>query len=266
MNTVKIVVVIAVALYLTVGAFVYFLQENLIFLPVQLPKDFQFEFQTAFEEHFIPMEDGAEINALHFRHQDPKGLIVYFHGNAGSLERWGEVVYPFVERGFEVLIVDYRGYGKSTGKRTGKKMLSDADTIYEFAKQLTAEKNIILFGRSLGSSFASYLGGKNNPSKVILETPFYSLEDVANGMLPIYPTSLLLRYQFKNHEFLKKAQAPVYIFHGTEDEVVPYDSGERLYQSLVTVPSVIITIDGGHHNDLDQFNEYWAQMEMALNE
>ncbi|MEM7297839.1 MAG: alpha/beta fold hydrolase [Bacteroidota bacterium] len=266
MSTLKIVVIIAVALYLTVGAFVYFLQESLIFLPVQLPRDFEYEFNTEFEEHFIQMEDGAEINALHFKHADPKGLILYFHGNAGSLERWGEIVYPFVEKGFEVLIIDYRGYGKSTGKRSRNKLLSDADAIYSFAQQLTSEDNIILFGRSLGSAFASYLAGKNSPSKVILETPFYSLEDVANGMLPIYPTSLLLRYQFKNHEFLKNAKAPVYIFHGTEDEVVPYSSGEGLYQSLVTVPSILITVEGGHHNDLDLFDEYWAQMEMALNE
>ena len=265
MSAFKFILVGLVVLYIAFGFIMFLFQEKLIFLPVKLPSDYTYSFETDFEEYFIAMEDGAEVNALHFRHPKPKGLIVYFHGNAGSLARWGQVVLPFVALGYEVLIYDYRGYGKSTGKRSKQKLLSDASTVYSFATELTSEKQIILFGRSLGSAFASHLAGLNHPKKVILETPFYSLEDVTNRILPIYPTSLLLRYKFQNHTFLTTNVAPVYIFHGTEDEVVPYESGKRLFRSL-NENTHFFTIEGGHHNDLDRYKEYWTQMKIVLDE
>lgn len=266
MNTLKFILIGALGLYLLVGVFIYFMQEALIFRPVRLERDFEYEFDAEFEEHFIPMSDGAEINALHFKTDNSKGLILYFHGNAGSLERWGEIVIPYTELGYEVLIIDYRGYGKSTGKRNRKNLINDADEVYAFTKTITSEDRIILFGRSLGSSFASYLAGKTNASKLILETPFYSLEDVADGMLPIYPTSALLRYRFQNHLFLKEADLPIYIFHGTEDEVVPYESGKRLYESLEVEKANFTTIKGGHHNDLIIYKDFWNEMKKVLNE
>ena len=83
--------------------------------------------------HFILKIDGS------------KGLILYFHGNAGSLERWGEIVVPYTELGYEVLIIDYRGYGKSTGKRSSKTLINDAEEVYAFAKTITSEDRIVLF-------------------------------------------------------------------------------------------------------------------------
>lgn len=264
LNTLKIILLTFLGLYLAFGLLVYLLQERIIFLPEKLPLDYEFSFKEDFDEHFITMSDGAEINALHFKQSESKGLIVYFHGNAGSLARWGEVVGPFVELGYEVFIVDYRGYGKSSGKKSQKSMLSDADSIYKYALQLESEERIILFGRSIGSSFASYLAGKNNPSKLILETPFYSLKDVARDMLPIFPTSFLLRYNFKNHKSLKTCTSPIYIFHGTDDEVVAYASGRKLFESIPTGQAQFFTIEGGHHNDLSLFPSYWETMKEVL--
>ena len=263
-NTLKTILGILAILYLGLGLLIYLLQERLIFLPEKLPLDYSFEFDAPFEEHFIEMEDGAKINALHFTQNESRGLIVYFHGNAGSLARWGEVVIPFLDMGYEVLITDYRGYGKSTGKRSQKRMLLDAGKVYAFAKDIESEERIILFGRSIGSAFASYLAGKNSPSKLILETPFYSLKDVAKEVIPIYPTRQLLRYNFKNHSYLKEAKIPIYIFHGTDDEVVKFNSGKQLHASLSKNQAIFFTIDGGHHNDLSTFPEYWNQMEIVL--
>lgn len=242
----------------------HLLQDQFIFLPERLDPDYQYSFDQNFEEYNLKMEDGAIINGLHFTKKNSNGLIVYFHGNAGNLARWGEIVSPFVEMGYEVFITDYRGYGKSTGKRSEKAMLKDAEEIYSFAKTIEKEERIILFGRSLGSAFASYLTGKNNPTKLILETPFYSLEEVANKVIPIYPTSSLLSYQFRNYEFLADTNIPIFIFHGNEDEIVPYESGKRLHKSLEE-KAKLITIEGGHHNDLSTFDTYWAEMEKVLN-
>ncbi len=264
MNLLKIIFIVLFALYFLVGLAIYFFQEELIFLPEKLDKDFTYDFSTDYEEHFIEMTDGAIINALHFKSDSSKGLILYFHGNAGSLRRWGEVIEPFVDLGFDVLIMDYRGYGKSTGKRTYKKMLSDADKLYELALSKTTEDKVILFGRSLGSSFASYLAGKNNPSRLILETPFLSLGDIANRVAPIYPPSYLLRFNFKNHESLKEAMCPIFIFHGTEDNVVPLQSGKDLYETLDPGLAKLIVVDGGGHNNLANFDTYQKEIRNVL--
>ena len=91
------------------------------------------------------MKDGAEINVLHFIKKDAKGLVIYFHGNAGSLERWGEMMTPLYEKGYEVLIMDYRGYGKSKGMLGPRKMLSDSEEVYAFGLELATGKDIILY-------------------------------------------------------------------------------------------------------------------------
>ena len=264
MTFLKITFVSLLVLYIVVGLGVYFLQEKLIFLPEELDRDFRYDFPSEFVEHFLDMEDGATINALHFKSDSTKGLILYFHGNAGSLRRWGEVVEPYVAMGFDVLIMDYRGYGKSTGSRSYTSMLSDADRLYEFALTLTTEEKIVLFGRSLGSSFASYLAGKNNPSMLLLETPFYSLGDIAKKVMPIFPQKIFLRFNFKNHQYLKGAECPIYIFHGTEDNVVPLESAQKLFDTLDPDQAKLFIIGDGGHNDLVDFEDYRRALEKVL--
>lgn len=266
MSTLKYLLVGFVILYGLMGLIIYFFQEKFIFLPTVLADDFQFQFRQPFEEHLLETPNEGRINLLHFKAAESKGLIVYFHGNAGSLERWGDIVAPFVDLGYDVLISDYRGYGKSTGERNQQNLLRDADEVYAFAKNKVSEDRIVLFGRSLGSGFASYLAGKNQPAKVILETPFYSLESEANRRFMIYPVSWLLRYQLKSHEYLKNNQAPVYAFHGTEDNVVSYSAGKHLYENIPSNGGEFVTIEVGFHNDLGEYPEYWQGIKAALNE
>lgn len=145
-------------------------------------------------------------------------------------------------------------------------MLQDADQLYDFALTKVNEENLIVFGRSLGSSFGSHVAGKWNPSKLILETPFLSLGDMANRVAPIYPPSYFLRFNFKNHESLKTAKCPVYIFHGTEDQVVPFESGQELYEGLDPKQAQLIIIEGGEHHNLGGFEKYWMEMNKILGE
>lgn len=264
MSILKIILICVVAIYFVIGLGLYLFQERLIFQVEKLPKDFKYTFKLPFEEHFLKMKDGAEINVLHFKNAESKGLILYFHGNAGSLERWGEVIKPLVEKKYELLIMDYRGYGKSTGVLGPRKMLSDAEEVYEFAKQFSEEKDIILYGRSLGSAFASYLAGKKNPKLLVLETPFYSLRDVVKYVAPMYPSKVLLKYRFNNRIALKKATCPIYIFHGTDDLVVPYVSAEKLYQSLNPEQAQFTVIESGGHNNLGDYELFASTLDDLL--
>ncbi len=244
-----------VIISLTVVAF-YMFQEKLIFLPTKLPQNHVFTFKADFDEVFIDSSDGARLNALHFYAENSKGLILYFHGNAGDLSRWGEIVQPFVQFGYDVLIMDYRTYGKSTGTLSEAALHSDAQLFYDYALKKYDQNDILIYGRSLGASIATRLASNNNPKKLVLETPFYNLMDVAGERFPFLPLKYVLNYKFTSNEYVQQVNAPIRIFHGTADKVVSYESGKKLFEAIPISDKVFYTIENGEHNNLSEFEAY----------
>ena len=253
-----------VFVYLLGAALLYAFQENFIFLDDELPGDYVYNFDTQFEEINLKAKDGANLNAIHFRVDSAKGLILYFHGNQGNLTRWGKIAEDFAKLQFDVLVMDYRGYGKSTGHRSMEALLKDAEQFYQYVLSHYSEDEVTLYGRSLGTGLASWLAGKYQPKRLILETPYYSLAAMARRYYPIYPSQLALRYNFESFQYLKTAGCPVYIFHGTEDEVVPYAQGKKLFESLPEGQGQMVTIKGGSHKDLSSFEGYWNTIPFIL--
>ncbi|KPM33499.1 Hydrolase with alpha/beta fold protein [Croceitalea dokdonensis DOKDO 023] len=241
----------------------YFLQEKLIFLPTELPQDYAYEFSQPFEEFFLKAKDGARLNGLHFKAAKPKGVILYFHGNAGNLARWGQIATFFVEKQYDLVIMDYRTYGKSTGKLSEANLFADAQLFYDYTKQYYDEDLIRVYGRSLGAAIATQVASKNTPYQLILETPFYNLKDVARQRFAFLPLDLLLKYEFPSNQYIKQVNCPITIYHGTEDSVVDYKSGQRLFE-VAEAPKEFITIPKGEHNNLAQFSEYLDTIEGAL--
>lgn len=255
MSILKITIGSLVALYLLLVLVLYFFQENFIFLGEPLPQNYRYSFNTPFQERNFTMKDGAVINALHFQSREKKGIIYYHHGNAGNLVRWGEVAEYFVSFGYDVLIYDYRGYGKSTGKRTEKILHQDAQYIYDALAQDWRSDQIVIYGRSLGSGMASHVAANNAAKLLILETPFYSLQSMASWRFPFLPTRWLVTYNMKNWQRLQEANLPIHMFHGTEDSIVPYWSGKKLYEA-VSDKATLTTIEGAEHNNLIEFEEF----------
>ncbi|MBT8296809.1 MAG: lysophospholipase [Maribacter sp.] len=251
-------------IYVLITIMLYFLQEKLIFLPAKLPNDFEYSFTHDFEEINLKTEDGHNLNAIHFKQVKSKGLILYFHGNAGNLSRWGDITSFFVEKDFDVLVMDYRTYGKSTGKLSEEALHDDAQLFYDYAMKQYDEDEIILYGRSLGTGIAANLASKNKPNKLILETPYYSLMDVARERFPYLPVKWLMKYKFLSHVFMQNVTCPITIFHGTNDSVVPYTSGKRLFNSLPHKTIKFYTIDQGEHNNLIKFETYLEGIEEVL--
>lgn len=242
----------------------YFLQEKLIFLPTKLDQGYEYVFDQPFTEFFLNSEDGARLNALHFKNENPKGVILYFHGNAGDLSRWGNITSFFVDKNYDVILMDYRTYGKSTGKLSEEALYADAQLFYDYAKQLYDENMIVIYGRSLGTGIAACIASKNNPDKLVLETPYYSLMDVAKSRFPFLPIETLMKYKIPSNEFIKKVNCPITIFHGTDDAVVPYDSGKRLFDCIEHSKKQFITIDRGGHNNLIEFRIYLESINNIL--
>ena len=233
----------------------YFLQEKFIFKPEKLKQDFQFKYEAPFKEYFFDVAPGARINALHFHRENPKGLILYFHGNTRSIKGWAKYARDFYRYDYDVILVDYRGFGKSTGKRSEKEMLNDMQFIYDDLKKRYSEDHLIVYGRSMGSGFATKLAADNSPRYLILDAPYYNFRKVVERFLPILPVRVVLRYHLRTDQWLQRVRCHTYILHGTRDWLIPIRHSEAL-QRVNPRKITLIRIHGGGHNNLPGFDEY----------
>lgn len=258
-------VVLLAAGYVALCLFYFLLQERFIFIRFPLRRKFRFKFRFPFEERFIQAADGSELHALYVPAADPRGVVLYFHGNTGSLRRWGKLAPRFTKLGFSVLMPDHRGYGKSRGKLTEAALHADALRWYDHLRDTWPEKDIVVYGRSLGSGLATPVAAQRAPRLLVLETPFANLYDVARFYLPILPYGLLLRYTFRNDLAIRRVKCPVYIFHGKRDTMVPYASALALYAGVPgTVHREMFTFPKGHHSDLYRFPRFKRALERIL--
>jgi len=245
--------------------YMYFKQNQIIFAATQLPSEYEFSFNIPFEEVTLKTEDGALLNGIHFKTENPKGVLFYLHGNAGDLSRWGTIAGEYTKFQYDVLVIDYRTYGKSTGTINEEKMLNDMQLWYNYLLKLYSENEIIIYGRSIGTGFATYIASMNSPKKVILETPFYNLEDLVKRKFTYIPfLSSLIKIKLRSNQYIKKISCPIVIYHGTKDRVVPYKSGKLLSEQVVSNQITFVTILNGGHNNLGTFNEYWESLASIL--
>jgi pimeloyl-ACP methyl ester carboxylesterase len=244
-----------VAAILLLSVIAYLVQERFIFKPEKLHQDFTFKYDVPFTEYFFDVEPGVRINALHFFRENPKGLILYFHGNTRSIKGWAKYAKDFYRYDYDVLLVDYRGFGKSTGKRSEQNLINDMQFVYSELTKTYAEEHLILYGRSMGSGFATRLAADNNPRYLILDAPYFSFEKVVERFLPILPVKIVLRYRLRTDQWIQKVKCPVYIIHGTKDWLIPIRHSEKL-QRFNPRKITLIRINGGGHNNLPSFPEY----------
>ena len=199
--------------------------------------------------------DGALINGLHFKAKNPKGVVFYLKGNSQSIKGWGKFAVDFTRNGYDVIMVDYRGFGKSTGRRTQKAVKRDMQIVYNQIKKRVPEKYIILYGRSLGSGFATKLASMNEPRMLILDAPYYSLSKVAKKYIPFMPLSLLMKFPMPTYKWLKYVKCPIHILHGTDDRLIPYKTSVKL-SKINPKRTKLHTVIGGGHKDLNTFESY----------
>lgn len=264
METTTILILVGVA-YIVANFIIYFAQERFLFKPEKLPKDFKFKYPNLnFQEYNLEKEPGVNINAIHFHIDDPKGVVIYLKGNSKSIKGWGKFAIDFTRMGYDVMMVDYRGFGKSTGKRTEDSIKDDLQYVYDRIKEQVAEKYIILYGRSLGSGFAAKLASTNNPRMLVLESPYYSLAKVTKRYIPFMPVSLLLKFPIRTHLWLKYVDCPIKIIHGTNDKLIPFKTAVAL-SKIRSENTRLYSVIGAGHNNLNTFEEYHRMMEEILN-
>ncbi len=255
-----------VAIILAIGILIYFFQHKFFFQPEKLPPDFKFAYDHLnAEEKTVETEPGAKINYLHFHVEKPKGVVIYLKGNTKSIKGWGKFAIDFTRLNYEVIMMDYRGFGKSTGKRNVEAMKRDSQFIYELAKNEFTEDKIVVYGRSLGSGFAARLAAKNNPRLLILTSPLYSLLRTIHRYLPFMPAKPFLRYNIPTFHYLKNVRCPIKIIHGSDDSLVPINTAVDLSEINPKLTRLYVILRAGHLN-IHQFEEYHHVMEEIFEE
>jgi alpha-beta hydrolase superfamily lysophospholipase len=255
---------IIVLIYFMVGAALYFLQDKFIFHPQKLPADYQYKFDVPFRQIDLPVNEEKNLSIVQFTVPDSirKGIVLYFHGNRSNINRYAVHASSFTRNGYDVWMIDYPGFGKTTGKRSEQALYDDALTFYSMALSQVPMERIVIYGRSLGSGIAAQLASVRGCKKLILETPYFSMEALARQYFFIYPVITMTKYSLPTHQFIMNTRAPVTIFHGTRDRVVPYKHGKWLAEKKPGTE--LITIEKGKHNNLAEFPLFQQKLDSLL--
>jgi pimeloyl-ACP methyl ester carboxylesterase len=257
-----IVAAIALVAYAAFVAWIYVRQESLLFYPTPLPPEHAFVIPDAREVRIDV--DGAALSALHLRLPDPKGVVFFLHGNAGNLAGWFTDSAFYRQANYDLFMIDYRGYGKSSGRIQSEEQLrADVRKAWDFVAPLYAGKRIVIYGRSLGTALAARLAAEVQPDLTILVSPFWSAADLARLHFPWVP-SVLLRYPLATNIDVRAIRTPVLLVHGERDPLIPVDNSKRLLS--VTPNGKLLQIGGAGHNDIQEFGEYLDALARRLGE
>lgn len=263
MKTSIIILVIVAVIYVLICILLYFYQENLIFFPQKLSENHQFQFNQKFEEILIETDDNIKLSGVLFKADPSKGLIFYLHGNAGSIDSWGNIAQTYTDMNYDLFMLDYRGYGKSEGEiKSETQFYSDVQKSYDKLKLSYNEKDIIVLGYSIGTASAARLASTNNPRMLILQAPFYSLTDMMRHNYPIIPNAIL-KYKFETGKFIQNTTVPITIFHGKRDEVIYYGSSLKLKKYL-KANDKLITLQKQGHNSMSDNPQYQIELKKLL--
>ena len=256
---------IIVLIYCLLGITLYYLQDKILFHPKALPLKYQWNFSVPFKEVNIPYTTVSNMNIIQFLTGDTlvKGVVLYFHGNRENINRYAGAAAYFTKNGWEVWMLDYPGFGKSTGNLTEELLYKWALTFYQLARARFEPNEIVIYGRSMGSGIASQLASIRDCRYLILEAAYSSFPGIFYTYLPIYPYNNIIRYEFPTYEYLKKVTAPVVCFHGTADEIIPYRNGKKLIGSL-KVTDEYVSIPTATHNDVGNFEIYTRKLDSLL--
>ena len=253
----KYIALIIVVLYFSGAVLLFIFQSRLIFYPGKLPDSYMFRTVPLREEVFLKTVDRETINGLFFPGENKSRVILYFHGNAGDLSGWQFVAEDLLPSGLSVFVIDYRGYGKSTGTISEVGFRHDADAAYEFLvnQKKIQPDSILIFGRSIGSGVAVDLASRKNSAGLVLESAYISLARLANEKIPFFFPSLYLRVRFDNLKKMNLLSVPVLFIHGTDDTLIPPAHTKMLFEKFNGKKKMLL-VDNGQHNDLHSFPEY----------
>ena len=256
---------IGLIVYLLFGLLLYLQQERSIFYPDLPSRELSAtpaDMRLAYENVEFSTADGVRLHGWFVPAENARGVILFFHGNAGNISQRLDSLQIFHDLGYAVLIFDYRGYGQSEGRISEAGTYLDAQAAWHYLTGVrhTAAGDIVLFGRSLGGTIATYLASNVQPRALIVESSLTSVDDFAADLYPLYPVRLLLRYHYPAIDYIRAVHCPVLVIHSADDEIIPLRYGQRLF-AAANEPKQWLSIHGGHN---DGFVRSGAQYSAGL--
>lgn len=243
----------------------YVFQDRLLYFPTEEHIGTPTHVGLSYEDVWLETNDGERLHAWWVPAGAPRGTVLFCHGNAGNISGRLHSIDLFHRLSLNVLIFDYRGFGRSTGSPSEEGIYRDVEAAFRHTTEergIPAEE-IVLFGRSLGGAPAAWLAAREPAAALILESAFTSLPALAQELYPIFPARHLARSSFNTIDRLPEVEMPVLVIHSREDELIPYEHGRRLYEAA-REPRVFYELEGGHsegfliggasyHDALDRF-------------
>lgn len=230
------------------------LQRAIIFRPKRLRKNHVYKSDFPLTEYFFDFKIKEEeflINAVHLQAKNSKGLVFFLHGTLNHIQYHLPKANIFIENNYDVVIIDYPKYGKSKGKLTEDFLHEIVEVSYnKIIKELNHTGDVVLVGRSLGTALASNLATKIKPKSLVLVSPYYSMPDLFNSKLKLFPFKKL-KFKFENHTYLPHVACDTYIFHGNEDKLIPIELSKKLIPHLKS-PEFFIEIEKANHFDVHE--------------
>lgn len=202
-----------------------------------------------YEDVSLATSDGEQLHGWYVPSANSKGIVLFFHGNAGNISHRLDSIEIFHQLGLDTLIIDYRGYGQSSGKTTEQGTYLDAQAAWSYLvdeRGIAADK-IIVFGRSLGGAIGAWLGTQQTPAAMIIESSFTSGIDMARQLYPFLPVRLITRLRYPVAEYAGHLDCPVLVVHSRDDEIIPFAMGRSIY-AAVKQRKTFLELHGDHNN------------------
>lgn len=215
----------------------------------------------SYEDVRLVTADGIALHGWFVSAGNPaRGTVLFLHGNAGNISHRLDSLQMFHRLGYNTLIVDYRGYGKSNGKPDEQGTYRDAAAAWDY---LTQTRNIppariVLFGESLGGAVAAWLASRQAPAALVIASGFTSVPDLAADLYPLLPVRWLSRFSYDTRAFLQASSVPVFIAHSPDDDIIPFRHGRALYEAALG-PKRFLELAGGHNTGFIFMRETWVQ-------
>ena len=256
-----------------IGAAIAIAALAALFLLVRLIEPALAFFPTAGEDvtpaaHGVPFRaativtsDSEQLQLWHLERDSPLARVLYFHGNGGNLSMWSPILAGLWQRGYDVIAIDYRGYGLSTGRPSEAGLYRDVDAALAYVHERAPKTDapLVYWGRSLGTPMAAYAASRRPPAGVVLEAGFPAMRSVLETNPVLWTLSWLSGYRFPTAAWMSSVTQPTLVLHGDRDSVIPYRLGQRLFASIAG-PKTFVTIAGGDHNDAEPSapEAYWT--------
>jgi uncharacterized protein len=250
MSSLKWMLVFAVSSYAGVVALLYLTQRSLLYFPDRTRTHPADAGLPQAQEVLLQTADGERLIAWHVPPRGGKPVVIYFQGNGGGLNLRAQRFGRLASDGTGLLAVSYRGYGGSSGSPTEAGLVLDARAAYDFAVARYGADRIVLWGESLGTGIAVWLASEYPVARVVLESPYTSIADVAASVYWFVPVRWLIKDSFRSDERIAKVTVPVLVVHGVRDTIIAIAFGERLYD-MIRAPRRFIRLPDAGHNDHD---------------